>query len=269
MLFEIFGWIIAIILVIVALSGIKVNAEWERMVILRLGRYKRTAPAGLLYVIPIIERGMRLDTRTQVMDVERQSIITKDSVTVEVDAMVYYRIKEAEAEKAILNVERWEMASTTLAQTTLRDIIGKSNLDELLTEKDKIGDKIQAILDKSTDPWGIKVESVEVKDVIIPGNMERAMAKEAEAIREKRARVTKSEGEVEAAKRFKQASDLLAKSKNALLLRQLQTWQEIGAEQNSLIIVVPSDLGTDKVLSLTALGREELSKIPKKPRQGK
>ena len=223
------------------ISGIKINKEWERSVILRLGRYKRTKTAGIFYVIPFVEQHGRLDTRTQVMDVERQKIITKDSVTVEVNAMVYYRIKEAEAEKAILNVEDWEEASTTLSQTTLRDIVGKHDLDDLLTAKGVIGDEVQKILDKATDSWGIAVESVEIKDVIIPDTMERAMAKEAEASREKRARATKAEGELEASQKLKEAGDMLAKNKNALILRQLQTWQEIGAEQNSLIIVVPQD----------------------------
>lgn len=229
--------VIVFFVVVVLLSGIRINNEWQRAVILRLGKYKRTKASGLFYVIPLLEWAGRLDTRTQVMDVESQKIITKDSVTVEVNAMVYYKVESDEAKKAILEVENWKEASTILAQTTLRDIVGQHDLDALLTEKSKIGGEIKTILDKETDPWSIKVSSVEIKDVIIPDNMERAMAKEAEAIREKRSRIVKAEGELEASKKLKQAGDMLAKNKNAIELRKLQTYQEIGAEQNSLIIV--------------------------------
>lgn len=239
------------IIIIFVISSIKMNSEWERAVILRLGRYKRTGGPGLFIRIPYIESFRRLDTRTRVMDVERQSIITKDSVTVEVDAFVYYKIMVKDASKAILNVENWEKASTTLAQTTLRDKVGKHALDDLLSKKDQIGKEIKIILDRQTDEWGISVSAVEIKDVIIPGSMERAMAKEAEATREKRARVTKAEGELDASKKLKEASEMLAKSPHAVTLRQLQTWQEIGAEQNSLVIVVPSEMASDpSVLAL-------------------
>jgi len=249
----------------VTLSGIRINKHWEKAVILRLGKYKKTKSAGLFYVIPFIESARKLDTRTQVMDVETQEMITSDSVTVQVNAMVYYKIKPDEASKAILNVENWEEASTTLAQTTLRDIIGKSDLDKLLTEKNTIGSAVQKILDKETDAWGIKIETVEIKDVIIPKNMERAMAKEAEATREKRARITKAEGELEASKKLKEAGNIIAQSKNALALRQLQTYQEIGAEQNSLMIVIPSEMVSNpNVIGLAALGESELKKTAKK-----
>lgn len=236
---------------LLVISSIKMNNEWERAVILRLGRYKRTGGPGLFIRIPFIESFQRLDTRTRVMDVERQSIITKDSVTVEVDAFVYYKIMVNDASKAILNVEDWEQASVTLAQTTLRDKVGKHALDDLLSKKDQIGKEIKIILDKETDKWGISVAAVEIKDVIIPKSMERAMAKEAEATREKRARVIKAEGEFDASKKLKEASEMLAKSPHAVTLRQLQTWQEIGAEQNSLVIVVPSEMANNPgVLSL-------------------
>jgi regulator of protease activity HflC (stomatin/prohibitin superfamily) len=239
------------LIAILVISSIKINSEWERAVILRLGRYKRTGGPGLFIRLPFIEKFQRLDTRTRVMDVEKQSIITRDSVTVEVDAFVYYRIKVNEASKAILNVENWEQASTTLAQTTLRDKVGKHALDDLLSKKDQIGKEIKEILDRETDEWGIAVTAVEIKDVIIPESMERAMAKEAEATREKRARVTKAEGELEASKKLKEASEMLAKSPHAVTLRQLQTWQEIGAEQNSLVIVVPSEMANNpSVLAL-------------------
>lgn len=257
--------IVAFLLIVVIpiiMYSIRINKEWERAIVLRLGKFHRTKGPGLFFIIPLIERTGKLDIRTQVMDVEKQSIITKDSVSVGVDAVVYYRIKEKEFEKAILSVERWEEASTTLAQTTLRDIIGKHDLDDLLTEKGTLGEEVQKVLDKETDAWGIKIESVEIRDVIIPDSMERAMAKEAEAIREKRARITKADGEAQASKKLKEASEMLAQSKGALTLRQLQTWQEIGAEQNSLIIVVPTDIvsGQQNLMGYVAVGKQELEK---------
>ena len=196
-------WWFWLFLFILLTTSIKINNEWQRAVILRLGRYKRTAGPGIFLRIPLLEKLRKLDIRTQVMDVEKQSIITKDSVTVEVDAFVYYMIKEKEAAKAILNVENWEQASTTLAQTTLRDKVGKHVLDDLLSKKDELGIEIKEILDRDTDNWGIAVTAVEIKDVIIPDSMERAMAKEAEAVREKRARITKADGEFEASKKLK------------------------------------------------------------------
>lgn len=263
-------WGLPIIGIITLVTGIKINKEWERGVIFRLGKYNRTQKAGLFYRIPIIETLQRLDTRTQVMDVKSQSIITKDSVTVEVDAVVYYKIKQKVPENAVLNVEDWEEASTTLAQTTLRDKVGQHDLDDLLTKKEKIGNEIRVVLDKATDPWAIDVEAVEIRDVIIPESMERAMAKEAEAVREKRARITKADGEFQASKKLREAGETLTKGKNALTLRQLQTWQEIGAEQNSLIIVVPTDIVTSKrdITGLIALGKDQLKRIPKKSKSG-
>jgi len=255
-------WWLWVFLFILVTSSIKINNEWQRAVILRLGRYKRTAGPGLFLRIPFLEKIRKLDVRTQVMDVEKQSIITKDSVTVEVDAFVYYRIKEKEAAKAILNVENWEQASTTLAQTTLRDKVGKHVLDDLLSKKDELGVEIKEILDRDTDNWGIAVSSVEIKDVIIPDSMERAMAKEAEAVREKRARITKAGGEFEASRKLKEASEMLAQSPHAITLRQLQTWQEIGAEQNSLVIVVPSEMAKESGVLALANQVEKPTAIP-------
>lgn len=254
------GW--ALILIFIVALTLRINKEWEETIILRLGKYHRNKKAGIFFIIPFIEKIYRLDKRTQVMDVKPQEVITSDSVTVQVDAVVYYKI--VGPKKSILNVEEWEDASVKLAQTTLRDEVGKSTLDDLLMKKERVGINIQKRLDKETDDWGIKVENVEIKDVIIPKQLERAMAKEAEAIREKRARITKAEGEYEASRKFRQASEELVKSPHSILLRQLQTWQEIGAEQNSLMIVIPSDIGKEATLGLAAIGRQELSKIPKK-----
>ncbi len=262
-------WLIGIVVLIILLTGIKINKEWERAVILRLGKYIRTKKSGLFYIIPFIESGYRLDTRTQVMNVKPQDIITSDSVTVQVDAVVYYKVKDDKPEKAILNVEDFEDASTKYAQTTLRDIVGQKTLDDLLTKKSEVGEEIKTILDELTNPWAIQVESVEIKDVIIPKQLERAMAKEAEAIREQRARITKAKGEFEASKKLEEASSVLAKSKYGMELRKLQTWQEIGAEQNSLIVVVPGESKIDS-LGLTALGKTivEGAKNPSTPKGG-
>lgn len=265
-MFDIIIYVVLFFIAIILISGIKINYQWQRAVILRLGKFKRVKEAGLFYMIPFIEKAGRFDTRTHTMDVVPQQIITKDSVTVKVDAVVYYHIKTDEVKKALLNVEDWEEASTALSQTTLRDIIGKHDLDDLLTKKQEIGAEIQKILDRETDAWGIQIETVEIRDVTIPDNMERAMAKEAEAIREQRARITKAEGEMQASNKLKEAGDILLQSKNAITLRQLQTWQEIGAEQNSLIIVVPTDMvSSGNMTGLMALGKEELDKMPKSP----
>lgn len=254
---------IGIFLLAYLVLALKVNKEWERAIILRLGKYDRTQPQGLFLIVPIIEALYRVDLRTRVMDVIPQKIITKDSVTVDVDAIVYYHIRVKDFEKSILNVEEVHDASTKLAQTTLRDIIGKHDLDDLLTKKQELGNEIKKILDKATDPWAITVETVEIRDVIIPGEMERAMAKEAEAIREKRARIIKADGEKIASKILRDAGAELTKNPSALKIRQLQTWSEIGAEQNSLIIVVPEERLKDQ-MSLVAIGKGELDRMAKK-----
>jgi len=247
------------------LSGIKLNKDWERSIVLRLGKYNRDQKGGLYYKIPFIEDHLRVSTREQVMNVDAQNIITKDSVSVKIDAIVYYKIREKHFKKAILNVENWEKASTTLAQTKLRDEIGKKTLDEILENKKEISKEIEKTLDEKTDQWGIKVEAVEIKEVSIPKNMERAMAMEAEASREKKARVTKAEGEEKAAEILKKAGDELGKNKNAMTLRQLQTYQEIGSEQNSMLIVTPVEGMLNQDYSgLASLARNEMEKNSKK-----
>ena len=266
-----FGYVIRavalIILFFYIVLSIKINKEWERAVILRLGKYKMLKEAGLYCIVPFIERAIKVDLRTQVMDVKPQEIMSKDSVPVEVDAVVYYRVKEPK--KAILNVEDYEDASVKLAQTTLRDIVGKSTLDDLLQRKEKIGEKVQKILDNGTDPWGITVEMVEIRDVILPEMLKRAMAKEAEATREKLARVIKSSAEKDAAKNFTEAAKSMAKAPGALELRQLQTWTEIGAEQNSLMIVIPSQMASkpEFAAAIAALGKGEVEKVKPKSKK--
>lgn len=173
------------------------------------------------------------------MDVVPQEVMTKDSVPTKIDAVVYYKIFDAQ--KSITAVENFSYASTLLAQSKLRDVVGKYDLDTLLVSKDKIGNEVLNVLQVPTDQWGVNIQSVEIKNIEIPDNMKRAMAKESEAIREKRSRLVKASAEEEASKMFNQAAKTIAENPNALVLRQLQTWQEIGAEQNSLIILVPTD----------------------------
>lgn len=214
--------------------------EWTRVVILRFGKFKAVKGPGLFFIIPFVDQPFFTSLQTQVWDVEPQEIMTKDSAPVEVDAVVFYHITDPE--KAIVKVVDYREAGVKFSQTTLRDIIGQSSLDALLSKKEELGNKIRERLDKDTDVWGIKIESVEIKDVILPKMLKRAMAKEAEAVREKTARLIKAEAEEEAAEKFKKAAEIMSKHPQAVILRQLQTFQEIGAEQNSLILVVPSDM---------------------------
>lgn len=230
--------IIGLVVGLFFLISMKIANQWNEAVILRFGKYQSTRKAGIFFIIPFVDDVNWIDRRTQVMDVAPQEIMTSDSVPVEVDAVVYYKVKDSQ--KAIINVEDFENASLKLAQTTLRDYVGRKDLSSLLKEKEKMGNEIKARLDRDTDIWGIDVESVEIKDVILPKMLKRAMAKEAEATREKNARIIKADAEFQASKKFKEASDIM--TDKALTLRQLQTWQEIGSEKNTMMIVVPSDL---------------------------
>lgn len=222
-----------------AIFGIRIVSQWQKGIVFRLGRYVREINPGLNIIIPVLEYVRFVDMRIRTMDVLPQEIMTKDSVPVKIDAVVYYKIFDAA--KSIIVVENFALASTLLAQSKLRDVLGKYDMDTLLAKKDEICKEILVALQEPTDQWGINIISVEIKNIEIPDNMKRAMAKEAEAIREKRSRLVKASAEEEASRRFTEAAKVMAESPNALLLRQLQTWQEIGAEQNSLIILVPTE----------------------------
>ena len=232
-------WILAPVAVVIVLFGIRIVSQWQVGVVFRLGRYVRQIKPGLNIIIPVLEYVSYVDMRVRTMDVVPQEIMTKDSVPVKIDAVVYYKIFDAP--KSIIAVENFQLASTLLAQSKLRDVLGKYDLDTLLANKDQIGKEVLEILQGPTDEWGISIISVEIKNIEIPDNMKRAMAKEAEAIREKRSRLVKASAEQEASKMFTEAAKVISESPNALILRQLQTWQEIGAEQNSLIILVPTE----------------------------
>ncbi|MEM0466301.1 MAG: slipin family protein [Candidatus Thermoplasmatota archaeon] len=233
--------IVLIILVIMVLaSSIKIMAEFQRIVIFRLGRLAGIKGPGLVFIIPIIDKIIKLDLRTRVIDVPKQRIITNDNVTVDVDAVVYFRITDPQ--KAIVEVQRYDVATSMLAQTTLRDIVGQKNLDELLSQRDELNKSLQEILDIGTDPWGIKVTAVTIKDVALPEEMLRAIAKQAEAEREKRSRIIIAEGELQASQKMSDAAKLYEQTPIALRLRELQTLTEIAREKN-LIIVPAGEIG--------------------------
>jgi regulator of protease activity HflC (stomatin/prohibitin superfamily) len=222
------------------LSGIRVAQEYERAVVFRLGRYHSVRGPGLYYNIPIIEWQRKVDMRTITVNVEPQESITKDSVTIKVNAVLWYRVTEPF--KAILEVADFRSAVYQVALTSLRNIIGQHVLDEVLKERDQINAKLKAIVDQSTDPWGVQVEMVEMKDVEIPQSMQRAMAREAEAVREKRARIIKGEAEFEASTKLAEASRQITTNPLALELRRMQMISEVGAEQNTTtIIMMPSE----------------------------
>ena len=229
--------------VLIVVSGLHVAQEYERAVIFRLGRYAATKGPGLYWIMPIIERQRKVDIRTMTVSVERQETITKDSVTVKIDAVVWYRI--VHPAKSIIAVADYRNAVHQVALTSLRNIIGQHVLDEVLKARDSINHTLQAIVDAATEPWGIKVEMVEMKDVEIPVSMQRAMAQEAEAVREKRARIIKAEAELEASVKLSQGAKQIAENPIALELRRMQMISEVGAEQNTTtIVLLPSEFVT-------------------------
>ncbi|MCD6182191.1 MAG: slipin family protein [Candidatus Cloacimonetes bacterium] len=227
--------------VIFVLSALRIVREYERGVIFRLGRLLKAKGPGLIIVIPIIDKMVKVELRTVTLDVPPQDIITRDNVPVKVNAVVYFKV--VNPEDAIVKVKNYYHATSQIAQTTLRNILGKSDLDELLSNRDKISHDLQKIIDEQTDPWGIKVSIVEVKDVELPQSMQRAMAKQAEAERERRAKIIHAEGEFQASTKLSDAAGILAKNEAAIQLRFLQTLTEISAEKNSTIIFpVPINL---------------------------
>jgi regulator of protease activity HflC (stomatin/prohibitin superfamily) len=232
---------IVFFIILILASAIRILREYERGVIFRLGRLIGAKGPGLILLIPFIDRMVKTSLRTVVMDVPPQDVITKDNVSLQVNAVIYFRI--INPEKAIVDVENYLFATSQLSQTTLRSIVGQIELDELLAERDKINHELQKIIDKQSDPWGIKVSLVEVKHIDLPIEMKRAMAKQAEAERERRAKVINAEGEFQAAQKLADAAGIIDKYPVALQLRFLQTLREVAAENNSTTIFpVPIDL---------------------------
>lgn len=233
--------VVVILVVMFLASAIKILNEYERAVLFRLGRIREIKGPGLIIIIPGIDKIVRIDMRTITMDVPPQDVITKDNVSIKVNAVVYFRVLDANA--AVVNVENYLFATSQLAQTTLRSVCGQVELDEILSEREKINLHLQEILDRSTDPWGIKVSLVEVKHIDLPEEMKRAMAKQAEAERERRAKVINAEGEFQAAQKLIDAAALMETQPMSLQLRYLQTLNQIAAENNSTTVFpIPIDL---------------------------
>lgn len=234
-------FIIVTFLAFVLASAIRVLREYERGVVFRLGRLVGAKGPGLIFLIPVVDRMVKVSLRTIVLDVPPQDVITRDNVSVKVSAVVYFRVLQAE--KAIVEVENFLFATSQLSQTTLRSILGQSELDELLAEREKINHQLQEIIDRQTEPWGIKVSLVEVKHIDLPQEMQRAMAKQAEAERERRAKIIAAEGEFQASAKLAEAATVLSKDPAALQLRYLQTLALVAAENNSTTLFpIPIDL---------------------------
>lgn len=222
-------------------SAIKVLPEWERGVVLRLGRSVGIRGPGLIILVPMIERMIRVDTRTITMDIQPQDVITLDNVSMKVNAVVYFRV--IDAEMAVTQVEEFYIATSQLAQTTLRSVLGQYQMDDILAHRDKVNMTLQEILDKATEPWGIKISVVEVKHIDLPKEMQRAMARQAEAERERRAKVISAEGEFQRAEKLKEASNIMSQSPTALQLAYLQSLTEIANEgTNTIVFPMPIDL---------------------------
>ncbi len=232
---------VTIALILVILSSLKVVKEFERGVKFTLGKYSGRMDPGLRMVFPLIQSWDRVDMRIKAVDVPDQDCITKDNVSVRVNAVLYFKV--AESKKAILEVENYFYATSQLSQTTMRDVVGEVTLDDLLNKRDQLSKRIQQLVDKATDPWGIKVDSVDLKHIELPNDMKRTMAKEAESEREKRAVIIKAEGEVIAAKNMQKAAETLSKSSGALHLRTLQSINDMSSDQsNTVVFAIPLEI---------------------------
>jgi len=249
----ILGLLILIIIIVAILrSTIRVVKEYERAIIYRLGRLMGAKGPGIVIVLPIIDRARTADLRIETLDVPKQQIITRDNVTVDVDAVVYFRVFDPVA--AVMQVQDYVDATAYLAQTSLRDIVGQVEFDDLLSKREEINKRIQGILDEATDSWGVKVTAVAIKDVSIPESMQRAIAKQAEAERERRSRIIMAEGELAAARKMADAAAFYKENPIALRLRELQTWVEIAREKN---MVVVTDSGSQTLGTMLGLLKEE------------
>jgi regulator of protease activity HflC (stomatin/prohibitin superfamily) len=233
--------VLAVFLFIIILAAVRIVNEYERGVVFRLGRYVGVRGPGLILLIPFIERMVKVELRVVTMDVPQQECITMDTVTVKVDAVVYFRVMKPES--AILNVEQYIRATSLLCQTTLRNVVGQSTLEDLLGHRDKVNEKLQVLIDEGTEPWGIKVSMVEVRDVQLPETMQRAMAAQAEAERERRAKIVHADGEAQAAEKLSEAAKIMSIYPAAMQLRYLQTLVTISTEKtNTIVFPLPMDL---------------------------
>ncbi|MDO9509215.1 MAG: slipin family protein [Thermovirgaceae bacterium] len=230
-----------VILVVLLTAALRIIPEYQRGVVFRLGRYVGTKGPGLVIVIPVIDKLFKSDLRVVTLDVPYQEVITKDNVPVKVNAVVYFRV--IDPAKSVIEIENYVMATSQLSQTTLRSVVGRADLDEVLSDRDRINLELQQIIDEKTDPWGIKVSAVEVKELELPEGMKRAMARQAEAERERRAKIIAAEGELQAAKKLTQAAVMMEESPITIQLRYLQTLKEIASENNSTTLFpIPIDM---------------------------
>jgi len=242
---DLLKWVIPVSILAAALlpSAVRILREYERAVVFRLGKLLRAKGPGIVLLIPFVDRMVRMDLRVVTIDVPKQEIMTRDNVPVTVDAVVYFRVVDSVA--AVIRVENYLKATSLIAQTTLRSVLGQAELDDLLARRDKINQTLQEIVDRHTDPWGIKVTAVEVRDVVLPEDMKRSMAKQAESERERRAKVINAEGEFQAAEKLVQAAAMMGAQPIAVQLRFLQTMREISSEHNTTTFLpVPIDLFT-------------------------
>ncbi|MBI3966761.1 MAG: slipin family protein [Chloroflexi bacterium] len=253
-------WMIALVLLVgipLVSAAVKIVQQYERGVIFRLGRLAGARGPGLVFIIPFIDRMVRIDLRTVTLDIPPQEVITRDNVTLKVNAVVYFRVLHPE--RAVVEILDYIRATSQIAQTTLRSVLGQSELDELLTKREAINERLQQIIDEQTEPWGIKVSIVEVKDVELPQAMQRAMSRQAEAEREKRAKIIHAEGEFQASQTLANAAEIITGQQGALQLRYLQTLTEISAEKNSTIIFpVPIELFSGFLNNPSADGQRPL-----------
>ncbi|HEY8821454.1 MAG TPA: slipin family protein [Dermatophilaceae bacterium] len=236
-------YVVALVLVVVlglSAANARVLREYQRGVLFRLGRLRPLAGPGLVFLIPFVDRMERVDLRTVTLTIPPQEVITRDNVPARVNAVAYFRVTDPA--KAITEVEAYPVATSQIAQTTLRSVLGRAELDDLLSERDQLNDSLRRIIDDQTEPWGIKVTTVEIKDVEIPEAMQRAMARQAEAERERRAKIINAEGEFQAAQKIYEAAEILSRNPAALQLRYLQTLLELGGEKSTIVFPLPMDL---------------------------
>jgi regulator of protease activity HflC (stomatin/prohibitin superfamily) len=247
-------WIIAIIVIALILASIKVLNQWEMGIVLTLGKYSRTAKPGLNLIVPLIQQLIKVDLRISTIDIPKQEVITKDNVPVQVNAVVYFRVEKPE--DAIMKIQDYGYAVSQYAQTALRDVVGNISLDELLTERDKIAVDIQKIVDKETVEWGIDVTAIKMQDIELPQDMKRAMARQAEAEREKRATIIHSQGELAAAANISKAAAILSKNPASIHLRTLQTLIDVAPEHNTIVFVTPIEM-LEALKGIAGLGKKK------------
>jgi regulator of protease activity HflC (stomatin/prohibitin superfamily) len=254
--FDIASLIALLVVVIILSQAIKIVREYERVVIFRLGRLSGVKGPGIFFIIPIVDRAIKMDLRVFTIDVAKQVVITRDNVSVEVDAVIYYRV--VDPAKAVVQVNNYNLATSLLAQTTLRDVLGQIELDDLLAKREELNKRLQEILDRHTDPWGIKVTAVTLRDVALPENLRRAIAKQAESEREKRSRIILADGELQASQKMADAARLYEEVPAALRLREFQTLVDIAREKTLIVVTPVGESSAGSIAAMTAAFQREL-----------